>query len=146
MTYDPGRDAAERYPDWTIRRICLGGHAFGVSIPSRKLIYIDVGLDRAGWDSTLAHELYHLDRGDRGTCRSEECIQRAEQRCEKEAARRMVPFRRLRRAFLIWGNDGHQLADELGVDLPLLHARFEGLHPSERHALRLAVEERGEVA
>ena len=146
MTYDPGRDAAERYPDWVISRICLGGYGFGVTVPSRKRIYIDVGLDRAGWDSTLAHEIYHLDRGDREHCRSAECRDRSEQRCEKAAARRMIPFGKLRRAVLTYQHDAHHVAAELGVDVPLLQARIQSLHPAERHALHRALQEQGEVA
>jgi len=130
--YDPGADAAERYPHITIRRAALR-LARSAYFPRRQLILVDEQLDRAGWDASVAHELVHLDRGDLCSADNDVLHAKVERAVEVEAARRLIPFHRLLAA-MEFGWDEHELAHELGVDVELLRARcdYNNLRPHER--------------
>jgi hypothetical protein len=123
--YDPGRDAAERYPDWRIIRRPLHG-AYGFTCHRRKLIVVDSEGTRAEWDCTVAHELVHLDRGDRCTLGDSVVNVRLEQAVARIAARRLLPAWRLAGAQL-YGRHPAEIADELGVDIDTLRVRCNGL-------------------
>lgn len=144
--YDPGADAAERYPDVRIKRVRLEV-AKAAFIPARRLILIDRRLGRPGWDACVAHELVHLDRGDRCSHEDDVLHLKQEREVEVEAARRLIPFERLLAA-LNFGRDEHELAHELDVDLDLLRVRCDrnNLTPAELEQIesaRVAAEEWG---
>lgn len=73
----------------------------------------------------LAHELIHLEQHDTG-----ECAPAAELEVNEEAARRLIPWRRLLAA-VRWARSDDELADELWVTLPILHARVDTLRADE---------------
>lgn len=75
---------------------------------------------------TAAHELVHVERGDR-TC---------DPRVHREAARRLIDVRALGEALATYDLDLPQVADELWVDDNTLQTRLDHLHPAERHYLR----------
>jgi hypothetical protein len=112
--YDAGRDLAERYPHVQVERVPLDG-ALAATIPGRCLILIDVGLDRAGWDSCLAHEIVHLDRDDRCSAGESWFDDKRERAVDLEAARRLITIPALAGA-LLWDRHPDELAAELGVD------------------------------
>jgi hypothetical protein len=128
--HDPGRDAAERYPQVTVARCALPG-ALAAAIPSRNLILISDQLDRAGWACSLAHELVHLDRGDRCANGGGVLDARLEHQVDQEAARRLIPLDRLASA-LMWGRDDWEFAHELGVDIATFRVRMAGLTADEQ--------------
>lgn len=74
---------------------------------------------------TLAHELIHLERGDEG-----ECPVPLEADIDREAARRLIPWRDLLQA-VRWARGMDELADELWVSPKILHARTAALHADE---------------
>lgn len=133
--YDPGADAAARYPDVRIKRVRLEV-ARAAFIPARQLILIDRRLGRAGWEACVAHELVHLDRGDQCSHDDDVLHLKQEREVEVEAARRLIPFDRLLAA-LTFGRDEQQLAQELDVDLELLRVRcdWNNLTETERRQL-----------
>src|SRR5690606_17375883 len=61
--YDPFREAAEHWPDWTFTEIPLPDGIVEIIDPDRRKAYYD----RAGWDDDpvlgLAHVLAHLNLG-----------------------------------------------------------------------------------
>ena len=103
----------------------------GLTCWRSKTITLDRGLLQAERRSTLAHELEHVRRGPV----PEWHWAREEAIVEREAARRMIDIRDLGEA-LAWSHDLHEAADELWVDVELLRARLDSLHPSERHYLK----------
>lgn len=133
--YDPGADAARRYPHITIRPAALR-IARAAYFPRRQLILVDEQLDRAGWDASVAHELVHLDRGDRCSADDDVLHIKVERHVELEAARKLIPFDRLLAA-LSFGRDEHELAQELDVDVDLLRVRcdWNNLTGDEQQAL-----------
>ena len=87
----------------------------------------------------------HLDRGDRCSLADTTLDARRELAVEREAARRLIPFDRLLAA-LTFGRDDAELAQELDVDLHMLHVRLDGdtLTDDEREHLRaLHLQQRG---
>src|SRR5690242_18573471 len=58
--YDPGADAARRYPDWVIRHRDLRGVP-EVMCPTRKVILLEDTHDRASRRCSLAHAVAHID-------------------------------------------------------------------------------------
>ncbi|MEV8029203.1 ImmA/IrrE family metallo-endopeptidase [Cellulosimicrobium funkei] len=58
--YSPWRDAAARYPDVQIER-CDIAPVRGAWVQEVSMILIDRSLNRTQRDSTLAHELAHID-------------------------------------------------------------------------------------
>lgn len=80
---------------------------------------------------TITHELVHLERGPVAEHRREH----EEVLVERESARLLIDIRKLGEA-LAWTSDLDQVAEELWVDVPMLQARLDGLHPAERGYLR----------
>lgn len=130
--YDPGREAAERYPEWRIVRKPLRG-AYGMTVPRLKLIVVDADVTRAGWDCTVAHELEHLDNGERCTLANDVINVRRERAVCLRVARRLVPLDALADIDL-FGRHPHDVAEELGVDVDTLRWRIVALksNPCER--------------
>lgn len=125
MLYDPGRDLAQRYPDWRVIRRPLHG-AYGFLVYRRRLIVVDACGPRAEWDCTIAHEIVHLDRGDRCTLGDDVVNVRLELAVARCAARKMLPAWRFAGVDL-YGRHPQEIADELGVDLDTLRVRSNDL-------------------
>lgn len=133
LSYDPGRDAALRYPGWVIRHRPIG-------VPEvldlrRRVILLD---DSGTWHqkrSSLAHALAHLDLGHVVIGGHLGDLQ--ERDAELLAARRLMPLAALADA-IRWCREPRwdDVAHELGVDARMLRARLDHFHPSETHALR----------
>ena len=89
--------------------------------------------------TALWHELVHARRGDE-ECRSiAHFARRQEATCDREAARWAIPFPSLLAAAR-GARHVEEVADSLKILPPLLRLRLDGLHPSERAALRRALE------
>lgn len=135
LTYDPWRDAAQRYPDWVIRRVELHGLT-EVMCTRRRVILLDRSLGRARRRGALAHSLAHLDLEHRATDGDYERWQ--EREADKLAARRLIPLDALADA-LRWSRSAPEIAAELDVDVGILRARVDVIHPAERAVLIRAV-------
>lgn len=145
MAYDPGHDAAVRYPDWRILRRPLHGTCYGFTVHRKKLIVIDRECTRGEWNSTVAHELVHLDRGDRCTLSSRVINERRELATWTEAARRLVdPDDVLR----VWHFGMHpvELADALNIDVATLRWWRQSLSSEDVDRLNGRLRERNEGA
>lgn len=89
--------------------------------------------------STLAHELAHRAAGHVG------CQPPAvEAEVEAAAARRLVPLDALIHAAL-WARGIEELADDLWVDVGIVHTRLATLTDDERAEYRAALDARGEA-
>lgn len=130
--YDPGKDAAERYPEWVIRHVDLQGVP-EVMCPERRVILIDQGQTWAAKRSSLAHAVAHLDL--------EHVViggylgRRQEAEAEQLAALRLVTMPALADAIRWHGQRWPLVADLLVVDERLLRVRLAHLHPSHRGEL-----------
>lgn len=133
VNYDPGSDAAARYPDWVIRHRPLRGIP-EVMCLERRVILID---EAQGWPakrSGLAHAIAHLDLGHvvigghLGT--------RQEQDAEQLAALRLIHPTALADAIQWCGQRWTAVAEHLTVDERLLHLRLRTMHPNHRHLVR----------
>ena len=93
------------------------------------IIWLDQDLGQAGRRSTLTHELIHRQRGDEAGCTPWH-DRHQERRVDFEAARQLIPLDAFVDA-LLWGQDEHELADELWVDVATVRARIEGLSTNE---------------
>lgn len=135
--YDPGRDAAERYPEWVIRHRPLGGVVPEVMCRRRKTILIDSGSSWPEKRCSLAHAVAHLDLGHQaaGTNTFERWM---EAQANGLAARRLITLEQLADV-LCWTRHMTEIAAELHVDLATLEVRRRHLHASERGFLQRAV-------
>lgn len=127
--YDPSRDLEARYRGWRVIERPLRG-AYGVMLYRRRLIIVDSEASPAERDCTIAHEVVHLDRGDRCTMGSDLVDQRRELAVIRETARRMLCVERVAQARPA-GRFPADVAAELGVDLDTLRAFREGLTVSQ---------------
>lgn len=137
VKYEPGPDAATRYPEWVIRHRSLGGVVPEVLCPVRKVILIDSGQTWPEKRCSLAHAVAHLDLGHVQTAHGH-FAGRQERDADQLAARRLITVRDLA-AVLCWTRYRTEVAAELDVDLPTLATREHHMHPSERHYLRRSV-------
>lgn len=129
MTYDPWRDAADRYPHVHIEwHALLPAHAAWA--PAVDVILVDESISKVERRCALAHELAHMDTGDRPT---DMCFfsRRMETAADQLAARRLVDPRHLADVAR-WCHDPRELAEQLDVTLNVLVLRCSMLHPSER--------------
>lgn len=144
LRYDPGHDAALRYPDWVIRHRPLGGVIPEVMCPTRRVILIEAAHTWPEKRCSLAHAVAHLDLGhpeiSRGYFEARE-----EAEANQMAARRLIRIDDLA-AVLAWTRYRTEIAAELDVDLPTLAVREKHLHVSERHYLRRTVRWMEEIA
>lgn len=143
LTYDPGADAAVRYPDWVIRHRKLGGIP-EVLCRRRRVILINSAHTWAAKRSSLAHAVAHLDLGHAETTAGF-FEKREEREADQMAARRLISLDDLA-DILCWTRDYGEIAEELVVDLTTLKVREKHLHVSERHYLRRQVRPMEEIA
>lgn len=148
MTISPWQMLADM-PDvelvWTTDDVLLDG-AEAWWDPVVGVIYMDSRLKRLVSRCALAHELAHIVRGDE-KCDNEFYDQRRETAADRLAARWLLSdLDELALELATTDTTGHAAAN-LRVTMDILEARVDGLHPSERHALRARVGAlRGEVA
>jgi Zn-dependent peptidase ImmA (M78 family) len=95
----------------------------------RTRIWIDPRQHQAKRRCTLAHELAHIELGHTGGC-----THREDRAADQIAARRLIPLDRLADA-LTWARSLEEAAEELWVDVAMLRARLDGLHPPEERYL-----------
>lgn len=115
--YDPGADAAQRYPDWVIRHRPLGGIPEVLSA-RRKVILINRDATPAERRCSLAHAVAHLDLMHDQTPGGI-FVAYQERDANLLAAGRLVPVE----AFvelLSWTQSMSEIAAELCVDLATL--------------------------
>jgi Zn-dependent peptidase ImmA (M78 family) len=135
LSYDPGADAAARYPDWVIRRRNLGWGITEVLCRKSRVILLERGTDAARRRCSLAHAIAHLDLG-HGAAMTARFERRQEAEATQLAARRLRPLDDLVWA-VQWTHDLEEAAVELEVDMDTLQTRMEHLHPSELMRLRM---------
>lgn len=135
LTYDPWRDAGQRYPDWLIRRVDLMGLT-EVTCTRRRIILLDREMRYARRRCALAHAIAHLDLQHTPVGLEYEAWQ--EREADKLAARRLIPIHALADV-LRWSRVTAEIASELDVDVDMLRARVDIVHPSEAAVLRRAV-------
>jgi Zn-dependent peptidase ImmA (M78 family) len=143
LTYDPGADAAARYPDWVIRHRSLGGIP-EVLCRRRRVILINNAHTWPAKRSSLAHAVAHLDLG-HATTASAYFEKREEKNADQLAARRLISLDALAEV-LCWTRDYGEIADELLVDVAMLKVREKHMHVAERHYLRRIVRPMEEIA
>lgn len=143
--YDPGRDAAQRYPDWVIRHRPLRGIPELMCL-ERKVVLIDNGQTWAAKRSGLAHAIAHLDLGH--VVLGGHLGGRQEIDAEKLAAHRLIHTDALADAILWCGERWSMVAEHLAVDLRLLQTRLRHLHPAHHARVQhlLAGRDRAEPA
>lgn len=132
--YHPGRDAAERFPEWVIRHRPLSHGIPEVMCRRRKVILIE---DKQSWPEkrcSLAHAVAHLDLGHQATSHGT-FDRRQEDHAHQLAARRLITIDDLARV-LSWTRFITEVAAELEVDIRTLNTRQVHLHPAERAELR----------
>lgn len=128
MSYDPGADAARRFPDWVIRHRPLGGSVPEVMCRRRRVILIDSGTSWPEKRCSLAHAVAHLDLGHQANGQLSQWMERE---ANGLAARRLIPVQRLADV-LCWTRHTLEVAEELQVDVATLEVRRRHLHPAER--------------
>lgn len=143
--YDPGADAARRYPEWTIRRRPLGDVIHAVLSVRHRLVLVDRGLSLVGWRCTVAHEVAHLDAGHGDAELPPLLIAKAEETVDRVAAKRLVSLDALLDANL-WGRHPAEVADELDVDLDTLKVRVANLTQQEKDYINGRLADREDVA
>lgn len=134
VRYNPGTDAATRYPDWVIRHRPLGGVIPEVLCRRRRVILIESVHTWPEKRCSLAHALAHLDLR-HAESNAGVFAHRQEVEANQLAARRLITIDDLADV-LCWTRFRTEIASELEVDLPTLATREKHLHPSERHYLR----------
>lgn len=134
LSYDPGADAALRYPTWTVAEADLGGVIPEVLSVRRRVILVERASSPAVRRCSLAHAIAHLDLG-HGAVASGWFEAREEAAADALAAARLIPLPALSAA-LAWSRDRAAIAAELEVDAQMLSARERGLSDRERRQLR----------
>lgn len=127
--YNPGADAAARFPDWVIRHRSLGGVIPEVLCTKRKTILIEAADDWPAKRCSLAHAVAHLDLGHQGGRGLLEGWMEAE--ANGLAAKRLITVDQLAQT-LSWSRDPREIAAELDVDLATLEVRRRHIAPWER--------------
>ncbi|MCW2752839.1 MAG: putative Zn peptidase [Marmoricola sp.] len=133
LTYDPGADAALRYPEWIVTTAHLGGVIPEVMCRARRVILIEVDQSPAAQRSSLAHAVAHLDLGHARTTAGF-FENREEAEADRLAAERLIPLDAFAAA-LVSARVPAAIASELGVDLPMLRVREANLTRAERRRL-----------
>ncbi len=135
--YHPGRDAAQRFPDWVIRHRPLSHGIPEVLCRRRKVILIESEDSWPAKRCSLAHAVAHLDLSHEATA-SGTFDRRQEDHANQLAARRLITIEDLAQV-LSWTRFNTEVAAELEVDIRTLNTRQVHLHPSERAELRSQV-------
>lgn len=143
MTYNPWAQLRELGPRFAfgIARLPAGRGWWCPDVPG---IVLDKRLTRVERRSVLAHELVHVEEGDR-QCASvgpdgSRQARRRERKADVTAARRLIDLDALAAAEL-WGRHPTEVAEELDVDLHTLRVRVETLDDDERAYLRGRLEQ-----
>lgn len=144
MRYEPGRDAAERYPDWVIRHRPLSHGIPEVLCARRKVILIESEDSWPAKRCSLAHAVAHLDLG-HTTLPAGVFERNQEIEANQLAIRRLITIEDLA-AVLAWTKWTTEIAAELEVDVATLTLRRKHMHPSELATLRERVRWTEEVA
>lgn len=136
----PWHDLRDNWPDWSVvwRRLPLG--RLGHTDHGRQEIVLDRDQLQAQRRTTLAHELYHVRRGDDHSCDA-----KTEIWIERQVAIELIPHALLAEA-VRWARTFGELAEELWVDQALLAVRLRYMHHSERTVLRRLVARRESAA
>lgn len=142
MTYDPYAELRAR-PDWTLAFVDMPDA--GRWYDRLQTMLVRKGMTQVERRCTVAHEVEHALAGDQDPIDYATGARREETR-HRAAARKLITFPDLLRAVLLHRHDVAACADELHVDEDTLTTRIRALHPAERHALRRALEDQGEVA
>jgi hypothetical protein len=130
--YDPEVDLATNWPEIRVVVEPMRGRLLGeLRYP---VIALRAGTSAAQRRCTLTHEIVHLERGT-GDCGP--WAAREERLVQREVARRLVPFERLRLALREAGDRGDlaTLARLLDVDTETAGFRVALLSPAERALL-----------
>lgn len=131
LTYDPGADAAQRYPEWVIRHRDLRGVP-EVMCVERQVILLEDSHDRSARRCSLAHAVAHIDLGHQAA--KGVLSARQELAADKLAARRLIHAEALADAVL-WADSFADLAAELDVDDRTLLIRLTHLRAAEQRLL-----------
>lgn len=143
MTYNPWQDAAQRYPHVHIEWADVAP-AHAVWAPTEDVVLIGRHLTKAERRFALAHELAHMDVGDRA---ADACwfATRQETAADKLATRRLITIGDLCRVVRTY-QDTREAAAELDVPLAALVLRGATLHPAERGLVNQVLSRREAVA
>jgi Zn-dependent peptidase ImmA (M78 family) len=127
--YSPWRDAAARHPDVHIARVDLHP-ACGAWVASEGVILLSDRMDRAERNTTLAHEIAHIDLGHRSTGRRW-FDQRQERDADRLAATRLVGLDELA-VTLAWALCPEEVAAALEVTVAVVRRRIRALTDLEK--------------
>jgi Zn-dependent peptidase ImmA (M78 family) len=131
---DPG-EIALRMPSLTITVSRLPDGVSAYYYPELDTIVLDDRLSEAGKRCTLMHELVHRALQDDGDLPDRYDVQQ-ERRCRHMTARALIDIFDLGEA-VQWGEDRHEQAEHLVVDLETLADRYEAMTADEAAYLRL---------
>jgi len=134
LRYEPGADAADRYPDWVIRHRPLTHGIPEVLCRRRQVILIASGSTWPEKRCSLAHAVAHLDLGHHEISTGF-FDARYEAAANQLAARRLITKEALADA-LCWTRSRGEIAEMLDVDLATLRCREENLYGGEQLWLR----------
>jgi hypothetical protein len=137
LKYEPGADAAVRYPDWVIRHRPLTHGVPEVLCRRRKVILIASGSTWPEKRCSLAHAVAHLDLGHHEVAH-EHFAMSHEAAANQLAARRLITLEDLAEVFS-WTRSRGEVASELDVDLATLTCRMDNLYGGEQMWLRTNV-------
>lgn len=143
MTYNPWRDLRDRYPHIHVELhpIAPANAFWAIDL---DIVIVNSALSRAERRFALAHEIAHMDVGDRAV---DLCwfSTRQETAADRLAARRLVRVCDLADA-VRWCHGPAEVAAELEVPHDVLALRWRWMHPSERSAVEAAHRSREAVA
>jgi hypothetical protein len=130
--YDPERDLAERFPEWTIRRFDHRLHPgyLGTTDFDELTIWVAHPMLQCQERVTIAHEIVHIERGDRGPQPED-----VEDEIEREISRRLISVEEYYRA-ACWARTLRELSDELNVDMHLAKTRWQCFSRAERKEIK----------
>lgn len=131
MRYSPWR-ALSRLPHVTLAVTRLPrGKAWW--LPTEDAIVLDDRLGRVERRCALAHELAHAEAGDVALCAGPDAPRlalRQERRADRIAAERLIALDDLVDA-LLWARSQGETAEQLDVEVNVLHTRLTLLAPAE---------------
>lgn len=141
MAYDPWADIAVRHPGVHVER-CDMRPASGAWVAEHQVILLDRGLLRAERNSTLAHEVAHIDL-EHAITGLRWFDRRQERDADAAAARRLLPLEDLA-AVLAWALSAVDVARELDVTAHMVNVRLRGLSEVEKHTIEQMITMKGE--
>lgn len=139
MTYNPGSDLRDRYPDWVMRHRPLLGLS-EVLCRRRRVILIEREMSRSARLCAEAHAVAHLDLGHADVLDGV-LEAREEAAADLLAARRLLPIG-LVTSIAVLDLPPAAAAEEAGVTPKFWALRKKRLHPSERAAICRAMARR----